>query len=148
MTIINTLSHLFAISTLTPMKVVPLISMQATWLQILNFTCKCGAADLNNIWIWITQCDSISQRLRKKKKKKVENANHQPVRERSSSGPVKIYFGNKGLAAELNSLQKSPRTTEEEISLIYTTEANKHNMVRSTQRKQLLMKSWVYSSVY
>lgn len=49
MTIINTLSYVFAISTLTPMKVVPLISMQVTWLQILNFTCKCGASDLNNI---------------------------------------------------------------------------------------------------
>lgn len=33
---------------LLPMKVVPLISMQATWLQILNFTCKCST-DLNII---------------------------------------------------------------------------------------------------
>lgn len=36
-------------SALTPVKVVPLISMQVTWLQILNFTCKCGANDLNSI---------------------------------------------------------------------------------------------------
>lgn len=49
MTIINTLAHLFAISSISAVKVVPLISMQATWLQILNFICKCGAADLNNI---------------------------------------------------------------------------------------------------
>lgn len=32
----------------------------------------------------------------KKKKKKVENANHQPVRERSSSGPVRFILEIKG----------------------------------------------------
>lgn len=100
-------------SALTQLKAVPLISMQVTWLQILNFTCKCGANDLNSIWIWITQHGSPFTAAKSSSRCETE------VISRTCS----IYFRGKGEAAELNSSHQS----SEGIRLISIFQVNKHN---------------------